>query len=322
MTPLRLVMMGTGEFALPSFEILYQTGHAVVGLFTQPDRVAPGRRREHENPLKQLALARQTPVLQPANVNTPEQVAALAGLQPDVLVVAAYGQILSPEVLRTPRLAAINVHASLLPRHRGASPVAHAIWMGDTVTGVSIIQILPALDAGPVLSTVETPIGATETAGELEDRLSQLGAALLPDVLHRLQAGTAHGVPQDPALVTRCPKLKKEQGQIDWSQSPARIDCHVRAMQPWPGPSTHLLEEQSAPQRLIVLAVGVVNDRVEAPIGQVLADGRGRFVVQAGGGQVELLRVQPPGKKPMTGTDFLRGHPLDRQARLGADPTV
>lgn len=322
MTPLRLVMMGTGEFALPSFETLYQTGHTVVGLFTQPDRIAPGRRREHENPLKQLALARQTSVLQPVNVNTPEGVAALAALEPDVLVVAAYGQILSPEILRTPRLAAINVHASLLPRHRGASPVAHAIWMGDPVTGVSIIQILPALDAGPVLSTVSTPIGPTETAGELEDRLAHLGAALLPDVLRDLQAGTAQGVPQDPTLVTRCPKLRKEQGQIDWSQTPARIDCHVRAMQPWPGPSTHLLEESQPPQRLIVLAVRQANDRVEAPPGQVVADPEGRLLVQAGGGQVELLRVQPPGKKPMAASDFLRGHPLPPATRLGPDPTV
>ena len=322
MTPLRMVMMGTGQFALPSFEILYQTGHEVVGLITQPDRSAPGRRRQHDNPLKQLALSRQTPVLQPASINTSEGVKSLLQLRPDVLVVAAYGQILSPDVLRTPRLAAINVHASLLPRHRGASPVAHAIWMGDRVTGVSIIQILPALDAGPVLATVSTPIGSTETAGELEGRLAHLGAVLLPDVLRNLQAGTAWGVPQDPALVTRCPKLRKEQGQIDWSQSPARIDRHVRAMQPWPGPSTHLLENSLPSQRLIVLAVREVNDRVDAPVGHVLADSQGRFLIQAGGGQVELLRVQPPGKKPMAGSDFLCGHPLGPHARLGADPTV
>ncbi|MFM7160188.1 MAG: methionyl-tRNA formyltransferase [Planctomycetaceae bacterium] len=322
MTPLRLVMMGTGEFALPSFEILYQTGHTVVGLITQPDRIAPGRRREHDNPLKRLALSRETPVLQPASINTSEGVESLIQLRPDVLVVAAYGQILSPEVLRTPRLAAINVHASLLPRHRGASPVAHAIWMGDSVTGVSIIQILPALDAGPVLSTAVTPIGPTETAGELEDRLAHLGAALLPDVLRDLQAGTARGVAQDPTLVTRCPKLRKEQGQIDWTLSPARIDCHVRAMQPWPGPSSHLIDNSLPPQRLIVLAVRGVNDLVDAPIGQVVPDSEGRFLVQAGGGQVELLRVQPPGKKPMSASDFLRGHPLGPHARLGVDPTV
>src|SRR5229473_6207370 len=174
MALLNLVMMGTGEFALPTFESLYGTPHPVVGLFTQPDRTGHGHHRSLQNPMKQLAIERGTPVFQPERVNTPEALADLRALEPDLLVVAAYGQILSPELLGIPRLGTINVHASLLPKYRGAAPVAYAILNGDAETGVSIIQVLPQLDAGPILAVIRTPIGPQETAGILEDRLAKL----------------------------------------------------------------------------------------------------------------------------------------------------
>ena len=322
MTPLRLVMMGTGEFALPTFESLYTTPHPVVGLCTQPDRIAPGRKTQHPNPLKNLALARGTSVLQPPSVNAPEGLASLRALNPDVLVVAAYGQILSPELLAIPRVAAINVHASLLPRHRGAAPVAYSIWTGDTETGVSIIQILPALDAGPVLSITRTPIDPRETAGQLEDRLAVLGAALIPPVLDRLAAGPVTGEGQDPALVTRCPKLKKEQGEIDWSETTRQIDCRVRAMQPWPQPYSYLHTADHAPQRLLILAVRRVADGVTAPHGQIVRADRDGLWVQAADGVVEVVTLQPPGKRAMSASEFLRGHPLTPQCQFGPEGVV
>ncbi|MCY2968027.1 MAG: methionyl-tRNA formyltransferase [Planctomycetota bacterium] len=322
MIPLRLVMTGTGEFALPTLETLYATGHVVAALYTQPDRIAPGRKKQHENRMKDLALSRGTPVFQPPNVNTAESLAELRGLDADVFVVAAYGQILSTELLGIPKLAAINVHASLLPRHRGAAPVAYAIWKGDAETGVSIIQILPQLDAGPVLSIVRTPIDPHETAGQLEDRLAILGAALVPDAISQLQSGTVRPVPQDPTLVTRCPKMKKELGEIDWNESPRQIDCRVRAMQPWPGPYSFLHTSDRAPERLMILTVRAGESTVLAPNGAVVSTDRGLITVQAQGGLVEIVTVQPPGKRPMAAAEFLRGHPLSAGARLGSDTTV
>src|SRR5579872_6100428 len=178
MTALKLVMMGTGEFALPTFEALYGTPHQIVALVTQPDRTGRGHHQSRENPMKQLALARQTPVYQPEKVNAPEALDSLRAFKADLFVVAAYGQILSPELLSIPRLGAINVHASLLPKYRGAAPVAYAILNGDAETGVSIIQVLPQLDAGAIFAVARTPIGATETSGQLEDRLARLAVEL------------------------------------------------------------------------------------------------------------------------------------------------
>src|SRR5258708_37946074 len=174
MTSLRLVMMGTGDFAVPTFQSLYDTPHQVVGLYTQPDRTGRGHHRNLQNPMKELALAHETPVFQPEKINTTESLADLRGLEADLFVVAAYGQILSPELLSIPRLGSINVHASLLPKYRGAAPVAFAILNGDAETGVSIIQVLPQLDAGPIYAVVGTPTGPHETAGGREDRLAEL----------------------------------------------------------------------------------------------------------------------------------------------------
>jgi len=192
MTALKLVMMGTGEFALPTFEALYRTPHRVTGLFTQPDRTGHGHHRSPHNPMKQLALEHGTPVFQPEKVNTPEALADLRACAADLLVVAAYGQILSRELLEIPRLGTINVHASLLPKYRGAAPVAYAILNGDSETGVSIIQVLPQLDAGPILAVAGTPIGPQETAGVLEDRLARLAVDLVPGVLDQFAAALSN----------------------------------------------------------------------------------------------------------------------------------
>jgi methionyl-tRNA formyltransferase len=273
--------------------------------------------------MKQLAVQHATPVFQPEKVNTPEVLADFRTLQPDLLVVAAYGQILSPELLGIPRHGSINVHASLLPKYRGAAPVAYAILNGDSETGVSIIQVLPQLDAGPILAVARTPIGAQETAGQLEARLARLAVDLLPGVIEQFAAGAVHPLLQTEALVTRAPKLKKQMGAIDWTASAAHIDCHIRAMQPWPNPYTFLHSAGKPPQRLLILAVRPLPDApIQAAPGTPLGTDRQHLVVQAGTGAVEILQIQPEGKRSMTAADFLRGRQVDSADRFGPERTA
>ncbi len=318
---LNLVMMGTGDFAVPSFAALYATPHRVVGLFTQPDRTGSGHHRRLQNPMKQMALDHSTPVFQPERVNTPAALADLRGLEPDLLVVAAYGQILSRELLAIPRLGAINVHASLLPKYRGAAPVAYAILNGDAETGVSIIQVLPQLDAGPILAVVRTPIGPQETAGILEDRLAQLAVEVLPAVVEQFAAGSIRPLPQTETLVTRAPKLTKQMGAIDWTRSAEQVDFQIRAMQPWPNPYTYLHSPGRAPQRLLVLAGRPAGELLpDALPGTLCTPDRDRLLVQTGHGALEVLRIQPEGKRPMSAADFLRGRKLASDDRFGPGP--
>jgi methionyl-tRNA formyltransferase len=319
MSSLRLIMMGTGDFAVPTLRALYTTSHRVVGLYTQPDRTGPGKHKHHMNAMKQLALDHGTPVFQPPNVNLPEELDKLRALEADVFVVAAYGQILSTDLLGIPRLAAINVHASLLPKYRGASPVAYAILKGETETGVSIIQVLPRLDAGPILAVARTPIGPHETAGELEDRLAQLAVPLVPHVLQGIAAGKFEALPQVEGEVTRAPKLKKEMGAIDWQRPAIELDWHVRGMQPWPNAFTYSHISGRPEHRLVVLGVRADPSQTSsaAPGTIVRADNKG-LCVQTGGGVLELVRVQPEGKRAMSGEEYLRGHHLQVGDRLGA----
>src|SRR4051794_32594863 len=215
---LRLVMLGTGDFALPTFEHLCGTGHEVVALITQPDR-PQGRKRELiPSRIKRAAEARGVRVEQPDDVNAPEAVTLIRSLNPDLLVTAAYGQILSGELLAIPRLGGINLHGSGLPAYRGAAPVARAIEHGERETGVTVIRMTPRVDAGGMLAVATTPIDPDETAGELEERLARLGAPLVVEAIAALDAGTARILPQDKAKVTKAPKLRKEDGRIDWTK--------------------------------------------------------------------------------------------------------
>jgi methionyl-tRNA formyltransferase len=316
-TALRLVMMGTGEFALPTFEALYTTPHHVAALFTQPDRTGEGHHRSPINRLKETALAHATPILQSVKVNDPEALAALRACRADLIVVAAYGQILSEELLRIPRLGTINVHASLLPKYRGAAPVAYAILNGDAETGVSIIQVLPQLDAGPILAVARTPIDPSETAGALEDRLAALAVDILPGVIEQFAEGALHPLPQTEALVTRAPKLKKQMGAIDWNKSAEEIDCHIRAMQPWPNPFTYLHSPGKKPQRLLVTAIRTLDERHTGIPGTLPGDDPHRLIVRAGRGAVEILQIQPEGKRAMSAADFLRGRKITPEDRFG-----
>lgn len=315
--PLKIVMMGTGDFAVPTFAALYGTPHQVIGLYTQPERTGQGHHRHAVSRIKQVALDHGTPVFQPEKVNVPDVLNELRSLGADVFLVAAYGQILSPDLLAIPKMGAINVHASLLPKYRGAAPVNYAILKGETETGVSIIQILPQLDAGPVLGVVRTPIGSRETAGELEDRLAILAAPLTVGVLNQVAAGATQPIPQDPALTTRAPKMKKDQGAIDWSKPAREIDWLVRGLQPWPKAFSFAHVTGKPPLRMLVLeVVPSATSSVAAP-GTVLESGKHGLTVQTGEGTLEIVRIQPEGKRAMSTAEFLCGYPLQLNDRFG-----
>src|SRR5262249_8653982 len=252
---MRIVMMGTGTFAEPTFQALLAGRHEVVGLVTQPDRAAGqerGSTRQTGVGMKQIALDRNVPVVQPESINTPEGVARLTELRPDLLVVAAYGQILSNDVLAVAPLGGINVHASLLPKYRGAAPIAWAIYHGEQRTGVTIIRMSVRLDAGDMLAQEAIDILPDETAGELEARLAPLGARLAVEVIEKLAQGPVAGLPQDQSQLTKAPKLKKEHGLIGWSREAEQVCNQIRAMQPWPTAYTFLHREGQPPLRLIL----------------------------------------------------------------------
>ncbi len=309
---LRIAFLGTGPLALPVFESLCDSAHHVCGLITQPDRSGAGHHR-HRNPLKELALAREIPVQQPPRIKLPAAVEELRSLQAELFVVAAYGQILSREILDMPRLGTINVHASLLPRYRGATPIHASVLNGDAESGISIIRLVPELDAGPILGMVRTPIQPRETTGSLEARLAALAPEITLQVVRELETGTATAVEQDHTQATHVGKLSKADGRIDFAQTAKQVERHVRGMQPWPGPFTHLHTPGKPPLRLQLLAVEpVFHDGSESP-GTIVAVTANSFTIRCQDAAVEVREVHPDGKRPMPASDFLRG----RQVQAG-----
>ena len=318
--PLRLLMMGTGAFALPAFRGLLDSPHDVVGLVTQPDRTGRGHHR-HINPLKELAITEDVAVLQPAKASSPESLDELRALEADLYVVAAYGQILSTRLLQIPRFGAINLHGSLLPKYRGAAPIQYAVWNGETRTGVTIFQIVRELDAGPILGTVETDIGPQETSGELHDRLAELAVPLTLQIIGEIESGTAVPTPQDDSQATLAPRISKMAGNIDWGQPAERICWHNRSMQPWPMPFTFLRRRGEQPIRVLVPEVRIVDPAppAERAPGTVLPSPADQLFVATGAGALEIVRIQPSGKRAMAAAEFLRGHPLGVAAHFASE---
>jgi methionyl-tRNA formyltransferase len=320
---MRIVMMGTGSFAEPTFAALLEGPHEVVGLFTQPDRPAGkerGSTRQPHHGMKDRALQRGIPVLQPESINTPDGVASLQSLRPDLLVVAAYGQILSNDVLASATHGGINVHASLLPKYRGAAPINWAIYHGEKQSGVTIIRMSIALDAGDILAQEATEVRPDETAGELELRLAPLGARLATTVVERIAANeTIPGAKQDRSLVTKAPKLTKEHGLIDWSRTAEQVHNQVRAMQPWPTAYSFLHRTGQPPVRLIIMRTRVAASAGLQP-GVVRTDSTlKQLFVECGEGVVEITELQPAGKRRMAAAEFLRGNTLPAGARMGPE---
>ncbi len=307
----RLVFMGTPEFAVPVLEALIGT-HQVVGVVTQPDRPAGRRRQLQPSPVKRVALEYGLSLMQPRSLREPEAIAQLAAWRPELVVVAAFGQILRQDVLDLPPYGCLNVHASLLPRWRGAAPVAAAILAGDDVTGVTIMKMDAGLDTGPILAQREEPIGFSDTRATLEERLAHLGADLLVETLPLYLEGILMPRPQPMNGVTWAGQLRKEDGLLDWSRPAVELDRRVRAFNPWPGAFTFWRA-----QRLEVLrALPIPTWRGEAAPGSVLALADG-VIVSTGEGALRLERVQLAGKRPMDIAAFLRGQRDFVGSRLG-----
>jgi methionyl-tRNA formyltransferase len=311
----RIVFFGTPEFAVPTLDALLQSRHRVVAVVTQPDRPRGRGHRTLDAPVKARAAAAELPILQPANLRDDGFLRQLRGLQLDLGVVAAYGRILTDAVLGLPRLGLINVHASLLPRHRGAAPVHRAIIAGDRATGVTIMRVVKALDAGPMLRAAERPIGAYETSHEVEHDLARLGAQLLVSTLDDLVHGRVKELPQNDAEATYAPRLTKQDGVVDWSLPAVRVHNLIRGLHPWPHAFTFL-----ADTRLILLRSTAAQESHAAEPGTILEAAGDRLVVGTGDGAIHLHRVQVEGKRAMTAREFLAGHRVSSGERLTPAP--
>lgn len=315
---MRLIIMGTGPFAVPMFAAVLAKGHQVPIVVTRPSRPARGRKQAPPNPMLDAANAAGIEVWAPESINTPESIEQLRSYDADLMVVCDYGQILSRDALGSARLGGINLHGSLLPKYRGAAPVQWAVINGDATTGVTVIHMTPKLDGGPALIQIESPIESHETAETLESRLATIGApAVLKaiDILEDWNGESEIGELQNPEAVTKAPRLTKNHGAIDWTKCAVDIVNNHRGVQPWPGSFT-IWDRGKQPMRLIVSSLEqAALDKQGAPGEVVLADQQ-ELVVACGSGSIRLREVQPAGKRAMTAKEFMRGYELKPGVRF------
>jgi methionyl-tRNA formyltransferase len=308
-----VVFMGTSAFAVPPLQRLVASRHAVLAVVTQPDRPQGRGRRIAASPVKQAATAQRLRVLQPGRAHDPSLLAELKALVPDVIVVAAYGQILRPALLKIPPVGCLNVHASLLPKYRGAAPINWALIHGERVTGVSIMLIEETLDTGPIFLQSTLAIDPLDDAGTLQERLAERGAEALLEALDGIESGRMSPVPQNHALATHAPKLRKADGEIVWSQSAEALHCLVRGVTPWPGALT---THQGKPLR-IWRATPRARSEVGTP-GRVAAVDQLGIWVETGDGCLVLGEVQPASGRRMVAAAYARGHGLRPADLLGS----
>jgi methionyl-tRNA formyltransferase len=312
---LRLAFMGSPDFAVPALAEIIAAGHDVACVYTQPSRPAGRGKKDRPTPVHAFATAQGLPVRTPKSLKPEPEQAEFAGLELDIAVVVAYGLILPRPVLDAPSLGCINLHASLLPRWRGAAPIQRAIMAGDTETGVQVMQMEAGLDTGPVLMSESTPISADDTAGSLHDRLARLGADLLPRALAALARGSLKPRPQPEEGVTYAAKITGDDQRIDWSRRACEIDRQVRGLAPVPGAWFEWTPAGAeAPVRMKALMSTRTHLETGQAPGTVLDD---RLAVATGEGAVRITRVQRPGKGPVAAEDFLRGTPIPPGTRLG-----
>jgi len=302
---LRVVFFGTPSFAVPTLHALLASRHTVVAVVTQPDRPRGRGQKLTPSPVKDAARTAGLPVLQPESVKTAEFGGQLADATPDVGIVAAYGQILTEKLLSTPRLGMINVHASLLPRYRGAAPVHRAIIDGQTTTGVTIMRMVRALDAGPMMAATSVPIDVDQTSVELEEHLAHLGAGLLVRTLDDVAAGRGQAISQDDTAATYAPRLTKDDGRVDWTQSALRVHNLIRGLHPWPHAVTF-----AGSDRLILHRSRPSSGTSDRAPGTVLVASGDTLSIATGDGTLDLLEIQVEGKRPMYVREFLAGRPL------------
>lgn len=310
---MRILFAGTPEFAVPPLKALIASGHTLCGVYTQPDRPAGRGRRLTPSPVKAVAQAANLAVFQPETLKDPAAQDELARLAPDLMVVVAYGLLLPKAVIDLPHLGCVNIHASLLPRWRGAAPIQRAVEAGDPETGVTIMTIEPRLDAGPMLLRKATPIGTDETAGELHDRLALLGAEALMEALPLIASGAAAAVLQDETQVTYAAKISKEEACLDWSRPAQGLARQIRAFNPWP-----VAETRYDGQTLRIWRARAIDQASRGAPGMlaIVAD---RLEVATGQGTLQLLEIQLPGGKRISARDFLNANPRS-DLRLGPCP--
>ncbi|HCN29629.1 MAG TPA: methionyl-tRNA formyltransferase [Verrucomicrobiales bacterium] len=306
---MRLIFIGTGDIGLPALDWLIRaSGHELAAVVTQPDKPA-GRKLVLTPPqVKVRAIEAGLPVLQPVKIR--HAIEELRAFQADAAIVAAYGQLLSPEVLRVPRHGCLNLHASLLPRHRGASPIQAAIREGDSETGITVMHMDEGLDTGDILLMERTPILATDTGGSLHDRLAALAPAALERALDLIESGKAPRIPQDAALATHCGKLRREDGRLDWTRPASELERLIRAYQPWPGTFTQTGGEKPATLKIHRATAIPEAGACPAPGTLLSADPKNGLVIACGRGFLRLDEVQAEGGKRLPASDFLRGHPM------------
>ena len=309
---MKTVFFGTPAFAVPTLEQLFASSHDVAGVVTQPDRPRGRGQRVSPSPVKAVAAAKHVPLFQPEQMKDHDFVVALERLKPDLGVVAAYGKLLPDRLLELPRLGMINVHASLLPKYRGAAPIHRAVMAGEKESGITIIKLVREMDAGPMLRWEAIPIAPDETSASLEPRLAQLGAELLVETIDALEAGRVVAHEQDPDQVTFAARLSRDDGRIDWTRTARQIHNQVRGLHPWPHAFGYL-----DGVRYLLLRTSVVESPAPSPsdpppvVGQVLEAAKDRLIVAAGQQTaLALLELQPEGRRPLTTRAFLAGHRL------------
>ena len=318
-----IAFFGTPQFAVPTLEALTASRHQVAIVVTQPDRRRGRGQKVTDAPVKAAARQRGVPVYQPDRLRHPEVIDTLRGYNPDIGVVAAYGKLIPADLLSLPRLGMVNVHASLLPKYRGAAPVQRAIISGDTETGVTIMQVVEALDAGDMLAKTARPIGPDDTSEDLERALADDGARLLLAVLDQIEAGTVRAVAQDSAVSTYASRLTKEEGLIDWTRSAQQIHDRVRGLYPWPHAYSFLDGTRVVMLKTIVggsasVASDSAGPALQVKPGSVVGVTRDAIEVVTGDGIIAITDLQPEGRRPMSTRDFLAGHPVPPGATFSA----
>jgi len=310
---MRLAFMGTPDFSVPVLGELVAAGHEIVAVYTQPPRPAGRGRKDRKSPVHLQAEAFGLPVRTPVNFKAEDDRAAYRALDLDIAIVVAYGLILPRAILEAPRLGCLNLHASLLPRWRGAAPIHRAVMAGDSETGVQVMQMEPGLDTGPVLLSETTPIRPDDTTGSLHDRLSMIGAQLVPRALMALERGSIEAQPQGEEGVTYAHKITSDEARIDWSRPAHAVDCHIRGLSPSPGAWSMLGTE-----RVKILMSRVSGTAGAAAKPGVIIDKGNVLTIACGEGAVDLLTVQRPGKTPQPAAEFLKGTTLECGAGFDA----
>ncbi|MGN0241406.1 MAG: methionyl-tRNA formyltransferase [Candidatus Weimeria sp.] len=318
---MNVIFMGTPDFAVPILDAIENAGHRIVLVVTQPDKARGRGKKVTYSPVKEWALEHNLPIYQPSRIRNPESIETVTNIPADVGVVAAYGQILPEQILSHPRLGCVNVHASLLPKYRGAAPIQWSILNGDEYTGVTTMQMGPGLDDGDILLQEKVPISADETGGSLFDKLAGVGASLLVKTLEGLERGEITPVPQDEAAATHVGMIRKDMGKLDFSRSAGELERHVRGLYPWPGTYTYFDGKSLKVYKASVIEESELSQSEKnASFGQIVrisSDGEGSIAVRCSDGALAVSELQLEGKKQMSAAAFLNGHPLKINEQLG-----